>query len=176
MRCLLPGCGFDSRALRSGNLGGLHKDTISCHLLPSCALFSSACCAVENKVPTPIAIPSLNTAARGEFRGNRAESPSCTNVQHALENKAYDGNKRQHVVSCVNYHNVPYGGGGNRTQTRKSLQHNSLEQSQGSTVIKSVIIPDNPENEQLSDVISAWSSLPDNIREAILLLIRSQVR
>ena len=54
-----------------------------------------------------------NTAAEGEFRGHRAESPSCTNSHHALENKAQDGRKRQAVASCVNYQNVSIGGGGN---------------------------------------------------------------
>ena len=53
---------------------------------------------------------SLYTAVEGEFEGNGAENPSCPNLQHALENKAHDGSKRQVAVSCVNYHNVPIEG------------------------------------------------------------------
>ena len=41
---------------------------------------------------------------------------------------------------------------------------------QGGT--KSVTLCDELENEQLSDVIAAWSMLPPNIQEAILLLVR----
>ena len=40
------------------------------------------------------------------------------------------------------------------------------------SVTKSVIIADIPENEQLSGVVSAWSSLPSNIRMAIVLLVQ----
>jgi hypothetical protein len=43
-------------------------------------------------------------------------------------------------------------------------------------VIKSVIIPDNPESERLSAVVSAWASLPPNIQKVILLLVRQHVQ
>jgi len=56
------------------------------------------------------------TAVEGEFGCHGAESPTYTNLQHALENKAHDGSKRQALVSCVNCQNVLYGGGGNRTR------------------------------------------------------------
>ena len=52
------------------------------------------------------------------------------------------------------------------------LQDNDLGKFQESSVIKSVITCDELENEQLSDVIAAWSMLPPNIREAILLLVQ----
>ena len=119
---------------------------------------------------------SLYTAVEGEFEGQGAESPSCTNLQHALENKAHEGSERQAVVSCVNYQNVLHGGGGNRTQPCKSLQNKDLGIMLESGVIKSVIIADSPEDEQLTDVISVWASLPPNIRTAIVLLVQQHVQ
>jgi len=59
---------------------------------------------------------SLYTAVRGGIGGNGAETPSCTNVQHALENKEHEGNKRQEMVSCVNAPNSQSGGHGSRTR------------------------------------------------------------
>jgi len=55
-----------------------------------------------------------------------------------------------------------------------ALSDNSLGQFQKSGVIKSVIICNDLENKQVSDVVSAWPSLPPNIKEAILLLVRQQ--
>ena len=74
----------------------------------------------ESIAPTSKTKASLNaslyTAVEGEFGCNREESPTSTNVQHALENKEQEGSKRQEVVSCVNYQNDNNGGGGNRTR------------------------------------------------------------
>ena len=52
------------------------------------------------------------------------------------------------------------------------LYDNNLEQSLMLGGVKCGVINDELENEQLSDVISAWSMLPPNIQEAILLLVR----
>jgi hypothetical protein len=68
------------------------------------------------------------------------------------------------------------GGQGIRQCSCNALKNKDLEQSPKSGVIKSVIIADNPENEQLSDVVSAWSSLPLNIRTAIVPLVQQHVQ
>jgi len=70
----------------------------------------------------------------------------------------------------------PNGWRGIRLGSCKSLHGSDLEQSAESSVIKSVITSDNPENEHLADVISAWSFLPSHIQEAILLLVRRYVQ
>ena len=62
------------------------------------------------------------------------------------------------------------------TVTVSALQDNGLEQSAMLGGVKSGVVCESPENEQLSDVISAWSSLPSHIREAILLLVRQYIR
>jgi len=54
--------------------------------------------------------------------------------------------------------------------------NNGLEQSVKSGGVKSGVICENPENEHLSDVISAWSFLPSHFQEAILLLVRQYVQ
>jgi hypothetical protein len=46
----------------------------------------------------------------------------------------------------------------------------------GQSLESSVIISADPENEQLSAVISAWSSLPSNVRMAIILLVQQHVQ
>jgi hypothetical protein len=84
--------------------------------------------------------------------------------------------KRQETASCVNFPNSQSGGHGSRTQSNTSLKNKDLVTSSKSGVIKSVIIPDNPGDEQLSDVISAWSALPPNIRIAIILLVQQHVQ
>ena len=53
-----------------------------------------------------------------------------------------------------------------------ALENKALTARPKSGVIKSVIVCDDPENEALSGVVSAWPSLPSNIREAVLLLVR----
>ena len=60
-------------------------------------------------------------------------------------------------------------GRGIRLGDCKSLHDSELEQSTESGVIKSGVICENPENERLADVISAWSFLPSHIQEAILV-------
>jgi len=97
------------------------------------------------------------------------------NLQYALENKALESSDRQkqhHAVYCQK----PIGGGGNRTQPCKSLQNKDLGQSLESGGTKSGTAYEVPENEQLSAVVSAWSSLPLNIRTAILLLVQQHVQ
>ena len=76
-------------------------------------------------------------------------------------------------VKRLDYHS---GGQGYRHCSCKSLQKQDLEELLKSGVIKSVIITGDPENEQLFDVVSAWSSLPPNIREAIILLVQQYVQ
>jgi len=48
--------------------------------------------------------------------------------------------------------------------------------SSKSGVLKSIIIADTPENEQLSDVVSGWSPLPPNIRVTIVLFVLQHVQ
>ena len=76
-------------------------------------------------------------------------------------------------VKRLDYHS---GGQGYQHCSCKSLQKQDLEELLKSGVIKSVIITGDPENEQLFDVVSAWSSLPPNIREAIILLVQQYVQ
>jgi len=68
------------------------------------------------------------------------------------------------------------GGQGIRPHACKSLQQKDLEKLSKSGVIKSVIIAQTPENEKLFDIVSAWSSLPPNIRTAIVLLVQPHVQ
>ena len=57
-----------------------------------------------------------------------------------------------------------------------ALQDNGLEQSPMAGGVKSGVVCCSPENEQLSDVISAWALLPQHIQEAILLLVRQYIQ
>ena len=52
------------------------------------------------------------------------------------------------------------------------LQDNDLAQMTKPSGFNYGFVCDDLENEQLSDVIAAWSMLPPNIQEAILLLVR----
>ena len=83
---------------------------------------------------------------------------------------AHDGNRPQ---KAFQHHS---GGQGIRQHTRKSLSDNGLEQSAQSHVVKYVVVSDNLENKHLSDVISAWSLLPPDIQQAVLLLVRQYVK
>ena len=56
------------------------------------------------------------------------------------------------------------------------LQDNGLEQLPSTHVVKYVVVSDDIENKHLSDVISAWSMLPPDIQQAILLLVRQYVK
>ena len=80
------------------------------------------------------------------------------------------------MASNVNRLNYRSGGQGIRQCACNSLQNKDLEQSPETGVIKSVIVADSPEDEQLSDVVSAWTSLPSNVRAAIILLVQSYVQ
>ena len=80
----------------------------------------SECLTLEHTDPTPPSKASLSaslyTAARGEFKVHRVESPLSPDVPHALENKEHEGNKRQEMESCVNRPNSQSGGHGSRTR------------------------------------------------------------
>jgi len=137
-------------------------------------------CTVEN-VPTPppnkaSLNASLYTAVEGGNKRNRAETPHPTDPTQPLDTIALNGKNRQQKASCVNSLNYHSGGQGIRHSVYKCLQGKRLEQSEKSGVIKSVIDCDTLANKQLSDVISAWSILPPNIRNAVLLLIQQYVQ
>jgi hypothetical protein len=68
------------------------------------------------------------------------------------------------------------GGQGIRHGSYKSLPSQGLGQSAKLDAIKSVIVCDDSANEQLSNVVSAWSALPPYIRGVILLLVRQHVK
>jgi len=78
-----------------------------------------------------------------------------------------------HSVNCLNYRS---GGQGIRQHSRNSLQKQELEKMLKTGVIKSVIISNEPDNRQLIDVVSGWSSVPSNIRAAIILLVQQHVQ
>ena len=119
---------------------------------------------------------SLYAAAEGEFGGNGEESPFFAHTHHALENKEHEGNLRQEVVSSCKFTKLP------QRRTRDSDTCSQVFVVQRVKEIakisgaKSSDSPADPQSEQLASIVLAWSSLPDNIREAILLLIRQYVQ
>jgi hypothetical protein len=59
------------------------------------------------------------------------------------------------------------------SQTLESQVFMKIDKKSGT---KSGTAYENPQNDQLSDVVSAWSSLPPNIRAAIVLLVQQHVQ
>ena len=68
------------------------------------------------------------------------------------------------------------GGHGSRNGSCNSLLTKDLGKLTKPGVIKSVIICENLENEALSDVISAWSTLPTYIQEATFYSVEEAIK
>jgi len=119
-------------------------------------------------------------AANGENDGNGAETPFLSNVHHVLENKEHEDNKRQELVTRAKPLNYQSGGQGIRFCSCKSLQEQGLEQSlecagtKCGTLCESLI--ETPEIQELFDIATGWSSLPPNIRVAIVLLVQQHLQ
>ena len=138
----------------------------------------------EYTAPTPPGKAAQNaaqhTAVEGGIEGNGAEMPPSTNTLQPLTGTVFSSKKRHREES----HGIPHctpvwaiiGGGGNRHCCCNSLHHKELEQSSKPSGAKCGALNHYPENEQLSDVISAWSLLPPDTRQAILLLVRQYVQ
>ena len=112
---------------------------------------------------------SLYTAAEGGIERNEAETPSHDELPQPLATTAFSGKKWQIEAPCGNLKKPISGGQGIRHGGCNLLQDNDLGESWQSCGTKSGTLCDELENEQLSDVIAAWSMLPPNIQEAILL-------
>jgi len=120
------------------------------------------------------------TAVWGGIRGNGEESPSFMGLAQLLKSTALSGEDRQETAHSVNHLNYQSGGQGIRHCFCNSLQDNRLEQSlecagtKSGTLCESPV--ETPEIQELLDIATAWSSLPPNIRVAIVLLVQQHVR